>query len=111
MENKESDVNKKLDTMLSKMDALNAEVIRLRVITETHRESNIKNTQDIEILKADNNAMKGVINFMRFVVSLCGTAVIGFLIWLVTSYIDTQQKLTDTSHRIEMLEQHYPRNR
>ena len=99
-----TEVLKRLDALYQKMDSLNAEVVRLRVINETHKEVSIKNSEDIETLKADVQVAKGGLGILRLLITLCGSSVIGFTTWLVISYTSTQTQISDTNQKVALLE-------
>ena len=99
-----TEVLKRLDVLYQKMDSLNSEVVRLRVTNETHKEVSIKNSTDIEILKADVQSAKGGLGILRLLVTLFGSSVVGFTAWLVISYISTQAQISDVKQRVALLE-------
>ena len=99
-----TEVLKRLDVLYQKMDSLNSEVVRLRVTNETHKEASIKNSTDIEILKADVQSAKGGLGILRLLITLCGSSVIGFTAWLVISYTSTQAQISDINHKVALLE-------
>ena len=99
-----TEVLKRLDGIYRKVEELSAEVIRLRVVNESHKEVSSKNTTDIEILKADAQVFKGGLGVIRLMITLCCSSLIGFLAWLVISYISTQGQISDIKQRVALLE-------
>lgn len=99
-----TEVLKRLDGIYRKVEELSAEVIRLRVVNESHKEVSIKNTTDIEILKADAQVFKGGLGVIRLMITLCCSSLLAFLAWLVISYISTQGQISDMKQRVALLE-------
>ena len=99
-----TEVLKRLDGIYNKVDELSAEVIRLCVVNESHKEVSSKNTTDIEILKADTQVFKGGLGVIRLMITLCCSSLIGFIAWLVISYISTQGQISDIKQRVALLE-------
>ena len=99
-----TEVLKRLDGIYNKVDELSAEVIRLRVVNESHKEVSVKNTTDIETLKADTQVFKGGLGVIRLMITLCCSSLIGFIAWLVISYISTQGQISDIKQRVALLE-------
>lgn len=99
-----TEVLKRLDVLYQKMDSLNSEVVRLRVTHETHKEVSVKNSTDIEILKADVQSAKGGLGILRLLITLCGSSVIGFTAWVVISYVSTQAQISGINHKVALLE-------
>ena len=99
-----TEVLKRLDGIYRKVEELSAEVIRLRVVNESHKEVSIKNTADIEILKADAQVFKGGLGVIRLTVTVCCSSLIAFLAWIVISYISTQGQISDIKQRVALLE-------
>lgn len=99
-----TEVLKRLDGIYRKVEELSAEVIRLRVVNESHKEVSIKNTTDIEILKADAQVFRGGLGVIRLTVTLCCSSLIAFLAWIVISYISTQGQISDIKQRVALLE-------
>ena len=99
-----AEVLKRLDSIYKEVKELSAEAIRLRVASESYKEVSIKNSADIETLKADVQAAKGGLGILRLLITLCGSSVIGFTAWLVISYISTQGQISDMKQRVALLE-------
>lgn len=99
-----TEILKRLDVLYQKMDSLSSEVVRLRVTNETHKEVSIKNSEDIETLKADVQAAKGGLGILRLLITIFGSSIIGFTAWLVISYISTQTQISDTNQKVALLE-------
>ena len=99
-----TEVLKRLDNIYKEVKELSAEVIRLRVVNESHKEVSSKNTADIEILKADAQAFKGGLGVIRLMITLCCSSLLAFLAWLVISYISTQDQISDMEQRVALLE-------
>ena len=99
-----TEVLKRLDSIYTEVKELSAEVIRLRVVNESHKEVSMKNTADIEILKADAQVFKGGLGVIRLMITLCCSSLIGFIAWLVISYISTQGQISDIKQRVVLLE-------
>ena len=99
-----TEVLKRLDNIYKEVKELSAEVIRLRVVNESHKEVSIKNTADIELLKADVQVFKGGLGVIRLTVTLCCSSLIAFLAWIVISYISTQGQISDIKQRVALLE-------
>lgn len=99
-----TEVLKRLDSIYKEVKELSAEAIRLRVVNESHKEASIKNTTDIEILKADVQVFKGGLGVIRLMTTLCCSSLIAFLAWLVISYTSTQTQISDVNHKIALLE-------
>lgn len=99
-----TEVLKRLDGIYRKVEELSAEVIRLRVVNESHKEVSIKNTTDIEILKADAQVFKGGLGVIRLMITLCCSSLLAFIAWLVISYISTQGQISDMKQRVALLE-------
>ena len=99
-----AEVLKRLDSIYKEVKELSAEAIRLRVASESYKEVSIKNSADIETLKADVQAAKGGLGILRILITLCGSSVIGFTAWLVISYISTQGQISDMKQRVALLE-------
>ncbi len=99
-----TEVLKRLDGIYRKVEELSAEVIRLRVVNESHKEVSSKNTTDIEILKADVQVFKGGLGVIRLMITLCCSSLLAFLAWLVISYISTQGQISDMKQRVALLE-------
>ena len=98
------EVLKRLDSIYKEVKELSAEVIRLRVVNESHKEVSSKNTTDIEILKADAQVFKGGLGVIRLMIILCCSSLIAFLAWIVTSHISTQDQISDIEQRVALLE-------
>ena len=98
------EVLKRLDDIYRKVEELSAEAIRLRVVNESHKEVSIKNTTDIEILKADAQVFKGGLGIIRLIVTLCCSSLLAFLAWIIISYISTQGQISDMKQRVALLE-------
>ncbi len=99
-----TEVLKRLDSIYKEVKELSAEVIRLRVVNESHKEVSSKNTADIEILKADAQVLKGGLGVIRLMITLCCSSLLAFLAWLVISYISTQGQISDIKQRVALLE-------
>ena len=99
-----TEVLKRLDGIYRKVEELSAEVIRLRVVNESHKEVSSKSTADIEILKADAQVLKGGLGVIRLMITLCCSSLLAFLAWLVISYISTQGQISDIKQRVALLE-------
>ena len=99
-----TEVLKRLDGIYRKVEELSAEVIRLRVVNESHKEVSSKNTADIEILKSDAQVFKGGLGVIRLMITLCCSSLLAFLAWLVISYISTQDQISDMKQRVALLE-------
>ncbi len=99
-----TEVLKRLDSIYKEVKELSAEAIRLRVVNESHKEVSIKNTTDIEILKSDSQVFRGGLGVIRLMVTLCCSSLIGFLAWIVISYISTQGQISDMKQRVALLE-------
>lgn len=99
-----TEVLKRLDSIYKEVKELSAEAIRLRMVSESHKEASTKNTTDIEILKADAQVFKGGLGVIRLMITLCCSSLIAFLAWLVISYISTQTQISDTNHKVALLE-------
>ena len=99
-----TEVLKRLDSIYKEVKELSAEVIRVRVVNESHKEVSIKNTADIEILKADAQVFKGGLGIIRLMITLCCSALLAFLAWIVISYISTQGQISDIKQRVALLE-------
>ena len=99
-----TEVLKRLDSIYKEVKELSAEVIRLRVVNESHKEVSSKNTADIEILKADAQVFKGGLGIIRLMVTLCCSSLIAFLAWVVISYISTQGQISAMNQRVALLE-------
>ena len=99
-----TEIIKRLDVLDHKMDNLSSEAVRLRTVNETHKEVSVKNSADIEVLKADIQSAKGGLGILRLLITLSGSAIIGFTAWLVISYISTQAQISDVKQRVALLE-------
>ena len=99
-----NEILKRLDILDNKMDNLSSEAVRLRTVNETHKEVSVKNSEDIETLKADVQVAKGGLGILRLLITLFGSAIIGFTAWLVISYISTQTQISDTNQKVALLE-------
>lgn len=98
------EVLKRLDGIYNKVEELSAEVIRLRVVNESHKEVSTKNTAAIEILKTDVQVFKGGLGVIRLMITLCCSSLLAFLAWIVISYISTQGQISDIKQRVALLE-------
>lgn len=105
-------LEKKIDTLQSDIRMLSDHVTRLTFINEAHKESSEQNRKDIDALdiKVANLEKKsatqdGGIGVLRFLLGLCGGAIIAACAWIGSSIIQINQDQSLIKEKVGRLEE------
>lgn len=110
MDNDGYSVRAKLDNVEKEIKKLSEEILQLTVINKFFHEERQNNSTKIDRIDSEVTAAKGAVSLMRWIISIFGTSIIGFCVYIVSNDIEYQQKLSNQAEKIARLESRIERN-
>lgn len=98
-----SDINKEIKK-------LSNDILELTVLNKFLHEERISNTAKIDRIDNEITTAKGAVSFIKWVISVFGVSVLGFGAYVVSTGLESQQKLINQAERITILESRIDRN-
>lgn len=98
-----SDINKEIKK-------LSNDILELTVLNKFLHEERISNTAKIDRIDNEVTTAKGAVSFIKWVISVFGVSVLGFGAYVVSTGLESQQKLINQAERITILESRIDRN-
>lgn len=112
MEDKQDNYNLriKLDDINKEIKKLSNDILELTILNKFLHEERISNTAKIERIDNDITTARGALSLIKWVVSVFGVSVLGLGAYIVSSSLESQQKLVNQTERITILESRIDRN-
>lgn len=112
MEDKQDNYNLriKLDDINKEIKKLSNDILELTILNKFLHEERISNTAKIERIDNDITTARGALSLIKWVVSVFGVSVLGLGAYIVSSGLESQQKLVNQTERITILESRIDRN-
>lgn len=112
MEDKQYNYNLRirLDNINEEIKKLSDEILELTVLNKFLHEERISKTAKIDRIDNEITAARGALSFIKWVVSVFGVSVLGLGAYIVSSGLESQQKLVNQAERITVLESRFDRN-
>ena len=98
-----NDINKEIKK-------LSNEILELTVLNKFLHEERISNTAKIDRIDNEITTARGALLFIKWVISVFGVSVLGLGAYIVSTGLDSQQKLINQAERITILESGIDRN-
>lgn len=98
-----NDINKEIKK-------LSNEILELTVLNKFLHEERISNTAKICRIDNEVTTAKGVLSFIKWVISVFGVSVLGLGAYIVSTGLDSQQKLINQAERLTILESRIDRD-
>lgn len=98
-----NDINKEIKK-------LSNEILELTVLNKFLHEERISNTAKIYRIDNEVTTAKGVLSFIKWVISVFGVSVLGLGAYIVSTGLDSQQKLINQAERLTILESRIDRD-
>lgn len=103
MNDDEYSIKKQLETLHQDLKRLSDSVLELTVINRHLLEERNNNNTRIERIDNDVTEARGAIALLKWITSVFGVSILSFFVWIVSSHLQTQQKLADYSERLSIL--------
>lgn len=112
MEDKQDNYNLriKLDDINKEIKKLSNDILELTILNKFLHEERINNTAKLERIDNDITTARGALSLIKWVVSVFGVSVLGLGAYIVSSSLESQQKLVNQTERITILESRIDRN-
>lgn len=98
-----NDINKEIKK-------LSNDILELTVLNKFLHEERISNAAKIDRIDNEITTAKGAVSFIKWVISVFGVSVLGFGAYVVSTGLESQQKLINQAERITILESRIDRN-
>lgn len=99
-----------LDDINKEIKKLSNEILELTVLNKFLHEERISNSAKIDRIDNEITTAKGAVSLIKWVISVFGVSVLGFGAYIVSTGLESQQKLINQGERITMLESRIDRN-
>lgn len=112
MEDKQDNYNLrvKLDGINKEIKKLSNDILELTILNKFLHEERISSTAKLERIDNDITTAKGALSLIKWAVSVFGVSVLGLGAYIVSSGLESQQKLINQTERITILESRIDRN-
>lgn len=112
MEDKQDNYNLriKLDDINKEIKKLSNDILELTILNKFLHEERISNTAKIERIDNDITTARGALSLIKWVVSVFGVSVLGLGAYIVSSSLESQQKLVNQTEKVTILESRVDRN-
>lgn len=94
----------KLEDINKELKKLSNEILELTVLNKFLHEERISNSAKIERIDNEITTAKGAVSLIKWVVSVFGISVLGFGAYIVSTGLESQQKLINQAERLTILE-------
>lgn len=98
-----NDINKEIKK-------LSNDILELTVLNKFLHEERISNAAKIDRIDNEITTAKGAVSFIKWVISVFGVSVLGFGAYVVSTGLESQQKLINQAERVTILESRIDRN-
>lgn len=99
-----------LDDINKEIKKLSNDILELTVLNKFLHEERISNAAKIDRIDNEITTAKGAVSFIKWVISVFGVSVLGFGAYVVSTGLESQQKLINQAERITILESRIDRN-
>lgn len=112
MEDKQDNYNLriKLDDINKEIKKLSNDILELTILNKFLHEERINNTAKLERIDNDITTARGALSLIKWVVSVFGVSVLGLGAYIVSSGLESQQKLVNQTEKVTILESRVDRN-
>lgn len=112
MEDKQDNYNLriKLDDINKEIKKLSNDILELTILNKFLHEERINNTAKLERIDNDITTARGALSLIKWVVSVFGVSVLGLGAYIVSSGLESQQKLVNQAEKVTILESRVDRN-
>lgn len=112
MEDKQDNYNLriKLDDINKEIKKLSNDILELTILNKFLHEERINNTAKLERIDNDITTARGALSLIKWVVSVFGVSVLGLGAYIVSSGLESQQKLVNQTEKVTILESRIDRN-
>lgn len=112
MEDKQDNYNLriKLDDINKEIKKLSNDILELTILNKFLHEERINNTAKLERIDNDITTARGALSLIKWVVSVFGVSVLGLGAYIVSSSLESQQKLVNQTEKVTILESRVDRN-
>lgn len=100
----------KLDGINKEIKKLSNDILELTILNKFLHEERISSTAKLERIDNDITTAKGALSLIKWAVSVFGVSVLGLGAYIVSSGLESQQKLINQTERITILESRIDRN-
>ena len=99
-----------LDDINKEIKKLSNEILELTVLNKFLHEERISNAAKIERIDNEITTARGVLSFIKWVISVFGVSALGLGAYTVSTGLESQHKLVSQAERFTILESRIDRN-